>query len=57
MFEGRAIWYLIPALLIGGALGAGISYWVGEKYIVSVHDGDPLQKQGGPSRSQEIDRR
>jgi hypothetical protein len=26
MLEGRAIWYLIPALLISGAVGAGVAY-------------------------------
>jgi hypothetical protein len=30
MLEGRAIWYLIPALLISGAAAVGVSYWVAE---------------------------
>jgi hypothetical protein len=54
MLEGRAIWYLIPALLISGALAIGISYWVATTYIASSHEGDPLQKQGGLSPAQGV---
>jgi hypothetical protein len=52
MLEGRAIWYLIPALLISGAVGAGLAYWTATAYISSQHEGDPLQKQGGLSSTQ-----
>jgi hypothetical protein len=52
MLEGRAIWYLIPALLISGAVGAGLAYWTATAYISSQHEGDPLQKQGGLSPAQ-----
>jgi hypothetical protein len=57
MLDGRAIWYLIPALLIGGAVGAGISYWAATTYIASQHAGDPLQAQGGLEPSQDVGRK
>jgi hypothetical protein len=55
MLDGRAIWYLIPALLIGGAVAAGISYWVANAYIVSQRTGDPLQTQAVSSRCRTSD--
>jgi hypothetical protein len=57
MLEGRAIWYLIPALLISGAAAVGVSYWVAETYIASQHAGDPLQTQGGLKPSQDANRK
>jgi hypothetical protein len=54
MLEGRAIWYLIPALLISGVLAAGLAYWAATALIVSSHEGEPLQKQGGLSPAQAI---
>jgi hypothetical protein len=54
MLEGRAILYLIPALLISGVLAAGLAYWAATALIVSSHEGDPLQKQGGLSPAQAI---
>jgi hypothetical protein len=57
MLEGRAIWYLIPALLISGAAAVGLSYWVGTTYVASQHEGDPLQTQGGLKPSQDAIRK
>jgi hypothetical protein len=57
MLDGRAIWYLIPALLICGAVAAGISPWAANAYIGSQHTGDPLQTQGGLKPSQDVGKR
>jgi hypothetical protein len=57
MLDGRAIWYLIPAQLVGGAVAAGISYWAANAYIVSQHTGDPLQTQGGLKPLQDVGRK
>jgi hypothetical protein len=57
MLEGRAIWYLIPALLISGAVGAGLAYWVANAILASQHARDPLQAQGGLKPSQDVGRK
>ena len=48
------LWLILLALLIGGALSAGLSYWATEKYSASLRADDPLQKAGelNPSQAQ-----
>jgi hypothetical protein len=57
VLEGRFVWYLLAALLVSGVVGAGISYWAATTYIASSHGDDPLQKQGGLSPAQSVDRK
>jgi hypothetical protein len=57
MLDGRFVWYLLAALLISGAVGAGLVYWAANAYIVSQHTGDPLQTQGGLKPSQDAERK
>jgi hypothetical protein len=51
----RAIWCFVAALLIGGALIAGFSYWATKEYIARQDAGDRLLKAGGlaPAHRQE----
>jgi hypothetical protein len=54
MLDGRFVLYLLAALLISCAVGAGLAYWAANAYIVSQHTGDPLQTQGGLKPSQDV---
>jgi hypothetical protein len=57
VLDGRFVWYLLAALLVSGAIGAGLVYWAANAYIVSQHTGDPLQTQGGLKPSQDVGRK
>jgi hypothetical protein len=54
MLDGRFVLYLLAALLVSGAVGAGLAYWAANAYIVSEHTGDALQTQGGLKPSQNV---
>lgn len=56
MPDGHAIWYLIPALLICGAVAAGISYWAANAYIGSQHTGDPFKHRAVSSHRRTLER-
>jgi hypothetical protein len=54
VLEGRFIWYLLAALLVSGAVGASLAYWVAKACVASQHAADPLQAQGGREPGQEV---
>jgi hypothetical protein len=54
MLDGRFVLYLLTALLVSAAVGAGLAYWAANAYVVSQHTGDPLQTQGGLKPSQNV---
>jgi archaellum component FlaG (FlaF/FlaG flagellin family) len=58
MLEGRyAILLLIVAVLISGAVAAGMTYWAATTYLTSQHSEDPLQRLGDLRPSQKINRK